>query len=171
MTSHTILLITATFAVYAVGDFLPMQLIYAGKTKRCLPKFDFPRSFNVNLLKITDQTNMEKSVEHFEKIIFPFFQKTKEEYNYPKEQMPLVIMDICKGQDNNVLKELCEKKTFVKGRLLHASLQICFSQWISRSAKLRNLLFPKSATHGWLKKCQTNYNMIYPHVMLKSISS
>ena len=37
--------ITATFAVSASGDFLPMQLIYAGKTKRCLPKFStqFPR--------------------------------------------------------------------------------------------------------------------------------
>ena len=28
--------ITATFAVSCVGDFLPMQLIYAGKTSRCL---------------------------------------------------------------------------------------------------------------------------------------
>ena len=53
---------------------------------------------------------MEKAVEHFEKVIFPFFQKTKEEYNYQKEQMSLVIMDTFKGQDNNVLKELCEKK-------------------------------------------------------------
>ena len=34
--------ITATFAVSASGDFLPMQLIYAGETKRCLPKFTFP---------------------------------------------------------------------------------------------------------------------------------
>ena len=39
--------ITATFAVSATGEFLPMQLIYAGKTKRCLPKIEFPRSFNV----------------------------------------------------------------------------------------------------------------------------
>ena len=30
--------ITATFAVSASGHFLPMQLIYAGETKRCLPK-------------------------------------------------------------------------------------------------------------------------------------
>ena len=33
---------------------------------------------------------MGKAVEHFEKVIFPFFQKTKEEYNYAKEQMSLV---------------------------------------------------------------------------------
>ena len=52
---------------------------------------------------------MEKVADHFEKVIFPFFQKTKEMYNYPKEQMSLVITDTFKGEDNNVLKELCEK--------------------------------------------------------------
>ena len=31
--------ITATFAISATGEFLPMQLIYPGKTKRCLPNF------------------------------------------------------------------------------------------------------------------------------------
>ena len=30
--------IAGTFAVSAAGRFLPMQLIYAGKTKRCYPK-------------------------------------------------------------------------------------------------------------------------------------
>ena len=33
--------ITATFTVTASGSFLPIQLIYSGKTKRSLPKFDF----------------------------------------------------------------------------------------------------------------------------------
>ena len=32
---------TATFTVTASGSFLPIQLIYSGKTKRTLPKFDF----------------------------------------------------------------------------------------------------------------------------------
>ena len=43
--------ITATFAVSASGDFLPMQLIYVGGTKKCLPKFTFPRSFHVTYTK------------------------------------------------------------------------------------------------------------------------
>ena len=29
--------ITATFAISLQGDFLPMQLIYGGKTRKCLP--------------------------------------------------------------------------------------------------------------------------------------
>ena len=38
--------ITATFAV-STGEFLPIQLIYAGKTEQSLPKYSFPPSFSV----------------------------------------------------------------------------------------------------------------------------
>ena len=98
--------ITATFAVSAVGVFLPMQLIYTGKTNRCLPNFEFPHDFNLTYTR-NHWSNLEKAVEHFEQVIFPFLQKTKEKHGYPKEQMSLVIMDAFKGQDNIVLKELC----------------------------------------------------------------
>ena len=39
--------ITATFGISLTAAFLPMQLIYASKTKRCLPKFTFPDEFHV----------------------------------------------------------------------------------------------------------------------------
>ena len=68
--------ITATFAVSASGDFLPMQLIYAEKTKRCFPKFTFPRSFHVTYTK-NHWSNKVKVTEHFEKVIFPFLDQSK----------------------------------------------------------------------------------------------
>ena len=77
--------ITATFAVSASGDFLPMQLIYAGETKRCLPKFTFPRIFHVTYTK-NHWSNQVKVTEHFEKVIFPFLDQIKERMGYPKEQ-------------------------------------------------------------------------------------
>ena len=92
--------ITATFAVSASGDFLPMQLIYAGETKRCLPKFTFTRSFHVTYTK-NYLSNQVKVTEHFGKVIFPFLDQIKERMGYPKEQMSLVIMDTFKGQDND----------------------------------------------------------------------
>ena len=63
----------STFAVSAVGDFLPMQLIYTENTKIYLPNFDFPRDFNVTFMK-SHWSNVEKAVENFEKVIFPFFE-------------------------------------------------------------------------------------------------
>ena len=98
--------ITATFAVSGSGDFLPMQLIYAGETKRCLPKFTFPRSFHVTCTK-NHWSNQVEVTEHFEKVIFPFLDQIKERMGYPKEQMSLVIMDTFKGQDNDELRKLC----------------------------------------------------------------
>ena len=54
---------------------------------------------------------MEKGVEHFEKVIFPLFQKIKKIHHYPKEQMSLVTMDTSKGAySEGILKELCVKK-------------------------------------------------------------
>ena len=52
---------------------------------------------------------MDKPVEYLEKVISPFFQKTRNKHRYPKEQMSLVFMDAFEGQDNKVLKDLCVK--------------------------------------------------------------
>ena len=37
--------ITATFAVTLSGKFLPIQLMYGGKTEQSLPRYKFPDSF------------------------------------------------------------------------------------------------------------------------------
>ena len=71
--------ITGTFAVTLTGNFLPMQLIYEGKTKRSLPKFNFPNSFSVTFTE-NHWSNTDKSVEFFEEIIFPYLDKVKKEY-------------------------------------------------------------------------------------------
>ena len=98
--------ITATFAVRCTGEFLPIQLIYAGKTERSLPKYFFPPSF---LVMFTENhwSNTKKSVEFFKEIIFPYLEDTKRSKSYPSEQYDLTIMDIFKGQDNDTLKKLC----------------------------------------------------------------
>ena len=100
--------ITATFAVTLPGEFLPLQVIYQGKTKRCLPKYTFPDSFDITHTE-NHWSNREKSVDFFKNIVFPYFEKVKTEKNYPKEQVSLVIMDTFKGQDNPILEKLCRE--------------------------------------------------------------
>ena len=39
--------ITAVFAGSLAGDFLPVQLVYQGKTKKCLPCVEFPANWHV----------------------------------------------------------------------------------------------------------------------------
>ena len=61
--------ITGTVTFSSSGVFLPTQLIYQGKTKRCLPKFKFPKEFHVTYTK-NHWSNFEKCVELFKKVIF-----------------------------------------------------------------------------------------------------
>ena len=98
--------ITGTFAVSLTGEFLPIQVIYQGKTKRCLPKHKFPKTFHITYTK-NHWSNTEKSVEYFKHVIFPYLKKVKTEKGYPEEQMSLIIMDTFKGQDNETLSKLC----------------------------------------------------------------
>ena len=72
-----------------------MQLIYPGKTQRCLPNFQFPRTFQITYAE-NHCSNQAKAIEHFEKAIFPYLEKIKVQKRYPKEQMSLVIMDTFK---------------------------------------------------------------------------
>ena len=39
--------ITAVFGGSMAGDFLPVQLVYQGKTSRCLPKVNFPEGWHI----------------------------------------------------------------------------------------------------------------------------
>ena len=62
--------ITGNFAVTLEGDFLPMQIIYQGKTNRCEPKFQFPPSFHITHTH-NHWSNTLTSVQFFEKILLP----------------------------------------------------------------------------------------------------
>ena len=88
------------------GMFLPIQIIYEGKTPRCLPSFDFPTDFNVTFSD-NNWSNKEKSIELF--VIFPYLKQAKASLKYSKELMSLIIMDPFKGQDNDVILDLCKK--------------------------------------------------------------
>ena len=98
--------ITANFAVSCIGEFLPIQLIYAGKAERSMLKYSCPPYFSVSFTE-NHWSNTEKSVEFFKEIIFPYLEDTKRSKNYPLEQQALIIMDTFIGQDNDTLKKLC----------------------------------------------------------------
>ena len=97
--------ITATFAISMSGEFLPIQVIYEGKTKRCLPKYTFPASFDATFSE-NHWSNTEKSLSFFNKIVFPHFKNVRKAKGYPDEQMSLIITDTFKGQDNDKVAKL-----------------------------------------------------------------
>ena len=66
-----------------VGYFLPPQIIYQGKTSKCLPPVDFPPNWHVTFHWANEMT----TVDYLEKIISPYIenkrQKLKLDVNYP----------------------------------------------------------------------------------------
>ena len=98
--------ITAVFCGSLTGDFLPLQLIYKGKSPRCHPRFQFPSDWHVTHSPkhwSTEQT----MVQYITKIIVPYIEAKREALG-DSEQSALVIMDNFKGQVTPAINELLE---------------------------------------------------------------
>ena len=99
-------MITATFTITLDGYFLPMQLIYAGKKKKSLPRVQFPSSFSLSF-NPKHYSNEEESIKVLKDIVIPYVAKEREKLGLNEGQAVLLIMDVFKGQMTDpVLKVL-----------------------------------------------------------------
>ena len=63
--------ITALFACMMAGHFLPIQLIYGGKTPKCLPKVTFPSDWHITYTP-NHWSNEATMIEYVKLIIIPY---------------------------------------------------------------------------------------------------
>ena len=99
-------MIMATFTITLDGHFLPVQLIYGGKTSKSLPRVNFPKSFSLSA-NPKHYSNEQESIKVLEEIIIPYVKKERERLGMEKDQAALLIMDVFKGQMTSpVLKVL-----------------------------------------------------------------
>ena len=96
--------IIAIFGITFTNTFLPMQLIYRGKTSQSFPKFDFPDSFgfSVNPKQFSNTAESLKLLEH---IIIPYLNTEREKLTASKEQYALLILDVFSGKMTERVKE------------------------------------------------------------------
>ena len=99
-------MITATVTITLDEHFLPMQLICAGKTKKCLTRVQFPSSFSLSF-NPKHYSNAEESMKVLNDIIIPYVAKERERLGLNDGQAAVLIMDVFKGQMTDpVLKVL-----------------------------------------------------------------
>ena len=99
-------MITATFAITLDDHFLPVQLIYGGKSSKNLPRVNLPKSFSLSA-NPKHYSNEQESIKVLEEIIIPYVKKERERLGMEKDQAALLIMDVFKGQMTSpVLKVL-----------------------------------------------------------------
>ena len=88
--------ITGTFSVSLSGGFLPVQLIYQGKTNRCQLTYPFPREFHVTQTK-NHWANENTSLDLIKEVLVPYIRKFRQKLSLPEDQQRLLIADVFKG--------------------------------------------------------------------------
>ena len=82
--------ITAVFGGSAVGDFLPVQLIYKGKTSHSHPRFVFP--LNWHITHSPNHWSTEATMlEYIEHIIVPYVEKVRDEVGRDKACLVITL--------------------------------------------------------------------------------
>jgi hypothetical protein len=98
-------LITAVFCGSIVGDFLPIQLIYQGKTARYHPRLEFPPEWDITHSP-KHWSNETTMIQYIEKIIIPYVNKIRDSTGSNTPAM--IIMDNFKGQVTVAVNSLLE---------------------------------------------------------------
>ena len=101
--------ITATFAGAMNGEFLPMQILYQGKTERVHPKFKFPDNFDVWHTP-NHWANQETTVRYISNIIIPYVNRTRESKKLPN-QPALALFDAFTGHGGEEIDDLLEQNS------------------------------------------------------------
>ena len=99
--------ITAVFCGTLSGDFLPIQLVYQGKTKRCHPRYLFPEDWH-----ITHSPNhwcTEVTMKgYISEIIIPYIEAVRANNGLDDDHPGLVIIDNFKGQVTDGIVQLLD---------------------------------------------------------------
>ena len=89
--------ITAVFGRTMSGDFLPPQLIYQGKTSKCLPKIEFPNNWHVTWSE-NHWSNQQTMEDYVLKILLPYIDGKRSTLKLTSDHPALVIFDRFRGQ-------------------------------------------------------------------------
>ena len=111
--------IMAVMCVSLIGELLPLQLVYGGRTRRCHPAYQFPGNWCITH---TDNhwSNESTMLEYVQEIIVPFVEHKRESLGVSEDHPALALFDHFKGQlTEAVTKEL--EDNFIHSVLIPAA--------------------------------------------------
>lgn len=101
--------ITVVFAGTMKGDFLPPQLIYKGKSPKCLPSVDFPSNWHITFSE-NHWSNEKTMLQYLQQILFPYIEHKRQELQLEASHPALVIFDRFRGQCTDAILTLLDDK-------------------------------------------------------------
>ena len=96
-----------TFVITLDGLFLPMQLIYGGKTQQSLPRFKFPDGFSLSC-NPKHFSNTEESIKLIKEVLLPYIEDQRKQLGKPNQSV-LLIMDVFRCQITDDVTSLLTK--------------------------------------------------------------
>ena len=97
--------ITLTFIISLSGQFLPLQIIYGGKTTASHPRgFKFSEGFCISQ-NPKHWSNENETLKLIDKIINPYAIQKRQQLQLPETQKVLLIWDVFKGQMTEQVKQ------------------------------------------------------------------
>ena len=103
--------ITAVFGGTLTGEFLPMQLVYQGRTTQCHPNSKFPDDWHITHSD-NHWSNETTMINYIAKIIIPFVRKKRRKLKKTEDQVALAIFDEFKGQVTQHVVKCYGKTTY-----------------------------------------------------------
>ena len=104
--------ITWTFTISASGMFLPMQLIYAGKTERCHPQgIKFPSGLDVTHSE-NHWSNEILARQHVTDVIMSYAKQQRKELGLSDDHKCLLIFNVFKGQTTDAHLQFLDENNF-----------------------------------------------------------
>ena len=99
--------ITIVLAGSLKGDVLPLQVIYQGKTPRCLPSVKFPSNWHITFSE-NHWSNEDTMHDYVMKIILPYVQQKRESLKLAPEYPAVVLFDNFSGQCTEKILKLLD---------------------------------------------------------------
>ena len=94
------------------GQFLPMQIIYGGRTTKSIPRVSFSDGFLVSA-NLKHYSNEEESLKMMEHIIIPYVKTQRKILKLDAEYPAMLIMNVFAGQMTDPVKEILKKNNIV----------------------------------------------------------
>ena len=99
--------ITAVMCGSLVGELLPFQLVYGGKTNRCHPTYKFPLYWQIVHTE-NHWSNKQTIIKYIGDIIVPFVNRKREELDLEDDHAALTIFDHFKGKLTDKIRKCLE---------------------------------------------------------------
>ena len=93
-------------------QFLPMQIIYGGRTSKSILQVSFPDRFLISA-NPKHYSNEEESLKMMKHIIIPYVQKQCNTLKLDAEYLPMLLMDVFKRQMTGSVKEILKRNNII----------------------------------------------------------